>query len=210
MAAIQIIDVEEVLAKTGQQDITEVSDVLVAAINTTTVYLEGLLLTTFAAGTAVDRFRLAAHDIDEEFVKLRLSKGFVTSVPVITKGLSPYEARQAGADVVDPSRYFYDAEKGIITIDVELGASLAINPGVAAGDFLQITYDHGFAEEPSGQYDRALVPEWLAEAAVRYCLHIMNNTPGLTVEEADAKKATIFEELIEPHLRFAPQAIKAL
>jgi hypothetical protein len=101
----------------------------------------------------------------------RLTRGFLTGAPTLTFA-NTFEALTTLPVAITASNFVADLEAGLINVNgLDMG-----------GAYVRVSYSAGFTVDPNekGQFDPALVPDWLQTAARLQCRLGLNDQPFLT------------------------------
>jgi len=218
LPASLLISPDDVYARTGQVEHSDVTDVLTQSIAAATVYIESVLRTSLSFEIHTDRFYLPSYEFTaKQFLKLALSNGLVSSSPVITVkkertllGLND----SALVMTVDPALYTVQLEAGVLVVYTSKSgiptSGVGSDVGVIPNDYLSVTYTSGIPESTAGIFDATMIPPWMAELAYQYVTFLMNDTPTLVKEGSEQKTPDMFDRAAAGHLRLFPDAIKPL
>lgn len=148
-----LIDPSLIRNRLTLEDKDEINDVLKSSIAGAIPSLESTLQTTFAKGSAEDRFSLGDpySPIDGMFL-LKLNNGFVRLDPALTvfSGDSYW-------NIDTPETQFrVMLERGVVKV-----------PDYLRGKFIRVVYDYGFSTYKE-------VPAWLQEAALSVSLKVLS------------------------------------
>lgn len=221
----KLVRVEDLRLRLGLQNLAPLNDRISAAIDSATPHIESALQTSFDLSTdRVEDFYVEFHrdePLHLDFVRLRLSQGFVSGTPEL-KLAALYQELSVG-DVLDPAIYGVDNSKGVIFLsDEQVGLTVTTIRRLAVNRYyLRVKYTAGLSvttTEFGDVYDN--VPSWLKEVAYLLSSRLYRSFSPDEEHSLDAdvstralsrKRSGLFPTaaiaLLEKHIRFVPQAI---
>jgi len=197
----RLISTDQLVIRTGQRDVGEITDVLEVMSLAATLYLEGELLTAFDANTATDKF-YSQYPLNQDHLTLSLNNGFIDTASVVVSYAASMRELNTNAIVVDPALY-----------DVSNDGLIILYSGLTYPMYYKVSYAYGFTTQAGGLYTVTEVPEWLKELATQYVIYRVNTmSPFRKVQKSEVKSGepVLLRSMLEAHARVYPHAIKPI
>jgi hypothetical protein len=205
MKLVKVEDLRDIL---GTRDIDEINQMLATALDQVTVAFENALNFRFEEVAAhLDHFFLDPTNpqYDADFVKLNLSRGFLsTTVTAVVRFSSTY-VDLANADVITDD-VIVDTYKGMLTV--------MTCPAVYQDRYASVTYTSGFTVEDTEYGSVATsVPGWLESAAIAHAADVCKHIREWSAESNKPFMLPISDSvwgMLRTHVKYNPMAYQAL
>lgn len=198
--AKSLVSTADLITRTGQRDVTEISDLMENLALAASTYLEAELQTKFDAVAGAKDYFYIDNDNPLPHTVLGLSAGLVSDVIGI-KTASTIAALTDSTAVIEPTDTKVDLVKGLITL----------NSPLTNGTYVEVEYDYGLEDADTDGYYEA-VPSWLSELAIQYVIFRVSMTPPFNKSmgsktKSNAYQPILLETLLQSHVRCFPQAL---
>lgn len=198
---MMLIDPTHLRDPLGFDDMTDINEAIIAALEATTASLAAKLDTSFDAATTTHIWHVQQLLRNVGLLKhteLRLRNGFVTSLDSISyaSDMAHFGTSDATSSLASVMLH---GEKGML---VDLSTDYT-------GQFVKATYTHGFTEGAPDVFDPAEVPVWLQEAARLQAMIYLAQSPALQQADVTIDAATHqrgLDAIMHKHVRYTPLA----
>lgn len=212
----------DVISQLGFDAMTDITFAVNMAMDAAEAYLSAQLNTDFSQGTFVDTFFVEQRPRVE--IEFRLNRGLLSSVTSVLLSPDPTQFATPANCVNVTANVVPDLDRGVIK-DFTTGRSTNIGPNTwgsfqqgYARNFVQITYQAGFATDPSiegppGSYLISSVPDWLQQACKIKTLLGLVDSPVLSEAQIKLDQNLLGQQLVyllSRKLRYAPSSILPL
>lgn len=179
-------------------DDTGINEAITSARDAALIHLAHLLGFALEAGVYSDTFFIdPRRDVAVDgLYSLRLSSGFVGSVPPVEVRAASSLLGLAAASLIPSGEFLLLAEKGFVRVPETLGQT-----------YVRVTYYAGISED-------AVAPAWLSEAMIGSTIKVLSQQQVQDGKQEITKVIPALNQhlsvILDPHLRYRSESISPL